>query len=336
MKKLTSLLLAGALSLGAFQAMDDQAMAGSHSEKVVLQLKWVTQAQFAGYYVAKDKGFYEAEGLDVEIKPGGPDVAPPQVIAGGGADVVLDWMPSALATREKGVPLVNIAQPFKSSGMMLTCRKDSGIASPADFKGKTLGVWFGGNEYPFLSWMSKLGYSTDGGADGVTVLKQGFNVDPILQKQADCVSTMTYNEYWQIIDAGLTPDDLITFKYEDEGVSTLEDGIYVLEDSLKDPAFQERMVKFVRASMKGWKYAESNPDEAAEIVLENDASGAKTEKHQKRMMGEIAKLTAGSNGALDLADAERTVKSLLEGGSDPVITKAPEGAWTSMITDKAL
>ncbi len=328
MKKLTTTLLAGAFSLAAFQAMA--------ADKVTLQLKWVTQAQFAGYYVAKDKGFYEEEDLDVEIKPGGPDVAPPQVIAGGGADVVLDWMPSALATREKGVPLVNIAQPFKSSGMMLTCRKDSGITSPADFKGKTLGVWFGGNEYPFLSWMSKLGYSTDGGADGVTVLKQGFNVDPILQKQADCVSTMTYNEYWQIIDAGLTPDDLITFKYEDQGVSTLEDGIYVLEDSLKDEAFVDKMVRFVRASMKGWKYAEENPDEAAEIVLENDASGAQTEKHQKRMMGEIAKLTAGSNGALDEADYQRTVKSLLEGGSDPVITKEPEGAWTSMITDKAL
>ncbi len=328
MKKLTSLLLAGAFSLAAFQAMA--------ADKVTLQLKWVTQAQFAGYYVAKDKGFYGEEDLDVEIKPGGPDVAPPQVIAGGGADVVLDWMPSALATREKGVALVNIAQPFKSSGMMLTCRKDSGITSPADFKGKTLGVWFGGNEYPFLSWMSKLGYSTDGGADGVTVLKQGFNVDPILQKQADCVSTMTYNEYWQIIDAGLTADDLITFKYEDQGVSTLEDGIYVLEESLKDEAFQDKMVRFVRASMKGWKYAEANPDEAADIVLENDASGAQTEKHQRRMMGEIAKLTAGSNGALDVADAERTVKSLLEGGSDPVITKAPVGAWTSMITDKAL
>jgi NitT/TauT family transport system substrate-binding protein len=328
MKKLTTLLLAGAFSLAAFQAMA--------ADKVTLQLKWVTQAQFAGYYVAKDKGFYGEEDLDVEIKPGGPDVAPPQVIAGGGADVVLDWMPSALATREKGVALVNIAQPFKSSGMMLTCRKDSGIASPADFKGKTLGVWFGGNEYPFLSWMSKLGYSTDGGPDGVTVLKQGFNVDPIIQKQADCVSTMTYNEYWQIIDAGLTPDDLITFKYEDEGVSTLEDGIYVLEESLKDEAFQDKMVRFVRASMKGWKYAEANPDEAADIVLENDASGAQTEKHQRRMMGEIAKLTAGSNGALDPADYERTVKSLLEGGSDPVITKAPEGAWTSMITDKAL
>jgi len=96
------------------------------------------------------------------------------------------------------------------------------------------------------------------------------------------------------------------------------------------------MVRFVRASMKGWKYAESNPDEAADIVLDNDASGAQTEEHQKRMMGEIAKLTAGSDGALDFADYARTVISLLEGGSDPVITKAPEGAWTSMITDKAL
>lgn len=312
------------------------AFAAGHANKVVLQLKWVTQAQFAGYYVAQDKGFYKEEGLDVEIKPGGPDVSPPQVIAGGGADVVLDWMPSALASREKGLSLVNIAQPFKSSGMMLTCRKDTGIASPADFKGKTLGVWFFGNEYPFLNWMGKLGIPTDGGADGVTVLKQGFNVDPILNKQADCVSTMTYNEYWQIIDAGLSPDDLIVFKYEDEGVSTLEDGMYVLEENLNDPVFVDKMVRFVRASMKGWKYAEENTEEAAEIVLDNDATGAQTEKHQKRMMGEIAKLTAGSNGALDFRDYSRTVISLLEGGSDPVITKAPEGAWTSAITDQAL
>ena len=328
MKKITLLLAVVAMALTSAQAWA--------ADKVTLQLKWVTQAQFAGYYVAKDKGFYKEENLDVEIKPGGPDIAPAQVLAGGGADVVLDWMPSALATREKGVALVNIAQPFKSSGMMLTCRKDSGIKTPADFKGKTLGVWFFGNEYPFLSWMSQLGIKTDGSSEGVKVLKQGFNVDPILQKQADCVSTMTYNEYWQIIDAGLKPDDLVVFKYEEQGVATLEDGIYVLEDKLKDAAFVDRMVRFVRASMKGWKYAEANPDEAADIVLENDASGAQTEKHQKRMMGEIAKLTAGSNGALDEADYKRTVKTLLSAGSEPVITKEPEGAWTSMITDKAL
>jgi len=322
------MLAAGALTLSTAQSWA--------ADKIALQLKWVTQAQFAGYYVAKDKGFYKDENLDVEIKPGGPDIAPAQVLAGGGADVVVDWMPSALATREKGVPLVNIAQPFKSSGMMLTCRKDSGVKTTADFAGKTLGVWFFGNEYPFLSWMSKLNIKTDGSEGGVTVLKQGFNVDPILQKQAACVSTMTYNEYWQIIDAGLTADDLITFKYEDEGVATLEDGLYALEDKLKDPAFEDKMVRFVRASMKGWKYAEANPDEAADIVLENDASGAQTEKHQKRMMGEIAKLTAGSNGALAKADYERTVKTLLSAGSDPVITKEPTGAWTSAITDKAL
>ena len=326
--KLASLLLAGAVSLTAMQA--------AAAEKVTLQLKWVTQAQFAGYYVAKDKGFYEAEGLDVEIKPGGPDIAPPQVLVGGGADVIVDWMPSALATREKGVPLVNIAQPFKASGMMLTCLKETGITKPEDFKGKTLGVWFFGNEYPFLSWMSTLGIKTDGGADGVTVLKQGFNVDPLLQKQAACISTMTYNEYWQVIDAGIKAEDLITFQYEKEGVATLEDGLYVLEDSLKDAAFKEKMVKFVRASMKGWKWAEENPDDAAEIVLENDASGAQTETHQKRMMGEVAKLTAGSNGALDEADYKRTVATLLGGGSDPVITKEPVGAYTLDLTNEAL
>ncbi|WP_438991056.1 ABC transporter substrate-binding protein [Lentibacter sp.] len=328
MKNILKGAIAGTLMLAGTTAQAD--------DDVTLQLKWVTQAQFAGYYVALDKGFYEEEGLNVTIKPGGPDIAPAQVIAGGGADVVLDWMPSALASREKGLDLVNIAQPYKSSGMMLTCRKDAGIATPADFPDKTLGVWFFGNEYPFLSWMSKLGLKTDGSAGGVTVLKQGFNVDPLLQKQAACVSTMTYNEYWQVIDAGLTPEDLVVFKYEDEGVSTLEDGMYVLGSNLEDPAFKDKMVRFVRASMKGWKYAEANTDEAADIVLENDASGAQTEKHQRRMMSEVAKLTAGSNGALDVAAYERTVKSLLEGGSDPVITKMPEGAWTHDITDLAL
>ena len=328
MKRLLTSAIALALGIAAGTA--------HAADKVTLQLKWVTQAQFAGYYVALDKGFYKDAGLDVTIKAGGPDIAPAQVIAGGGADVVLDWMPSALASREKGLSLVNIAQPFKSSGMMLTCRKDSGIKAPEDFRGKTLGVWFYGNEYPFLSWMSSLGIPTDGSDNGVTVLKQGFNVDPILQGQADCVSTMTYNEYWQIIDAGLSANDLVVFKYEDQGVATLEDGMYVLEDNLADAAFADKMVRFVAASMRGWKYAEDNSDEAAEIVLDNDASGAQTEKHQKRMMGEIAKLTAGSNGALDPADYERTVATLMGGGSDPVITKMPSGAWTHAITDAAL
>jgi NitT/TauT family transport system substrate-binding protein len=326
MKKIMTGALAAFALAGAAQAEDD----------VTLQLKWVTQAQFAGYYVALEKGYYKDEGLNVTIKAGGPDVAPVQVLMGGGADVMVDWMPSALAAREQGAPVVNIAQPFKHSGMMLTCLKETGIKTPEDFKGKTLGVWFYGNEYPFLSWMGTLGIPTTGGADGVEVLKQGFNVDPLLQKQAACISTMTYNEYWQVIDAGISADDLVTFKYEDQGVATLEDGLYALEANLADPAFEDKMVRFVRASMKGWKYAEENTDEAAMIVLDNDETGAQTEAHQKRMMSEIAKLTAGSNGALDMADYDRTVATLLAGGSDPVISKAPEGAYTMAITDKAL
>ncbi len=326
-----------ALILGAAAFANTYAGSAEAADKVTLQLKWVTQAQFAGYYVAKEKGFYEKAGLDVTINPGGPDIAPAQVLAGGGADVIIDWMPSALAAREKGVPLVNIAQPFEKSGMELTCRLDSGVKSPKDFKGKTLGVWFSGNEYPFLAWMAKLGYKTDGSPDGVKVLKQGLNVDPILQKQADCVSTMSYNEYWQVIDGGLKPSELKVFKYEDEGVSTLEDGLYVNEKNLEDKAFVAKMAKFVKASMEGWAWAKAHTDEAAQIVLDADASGSQKEEHQKRMMKEIAKLlTSSKTGALDEKDYQRTVKTLLASGGDaPVITKEPTGAFTHAVTDAA-
>ena len=326
MKKMVLVILTAGLAFAAHAA-----------DKVTIQLKWVTQAQFAGYYVAQEKGYYKAEGLDVTIKPGGPDISTPQVIAGGGADVIVDWMPSALASREKGVALVNIAQIFNRSGMMLTCRKDSGIRSPSDFRGKTLGVWFYGNEYPFLSWMSQLGIPTKGGSNGVTVLKQGFNVDPIFQKQAHCVSTMTYNEYWQVVDGGLSPSELVVYKYEDQGVATLEDGLYVLEKNLSNSAFVNKMARFLRASIKGWEFAANNPDSAADIVLENDDTGAQTEKHQRRMMREINKLIVGfyskgqGVGYLKPSDYERTVNVLLASDSDPVITKKPRGAWSHKI-----
>jgi NitT/TauT family transport system substrate-binding protein len=139
-----------------------------------------------------------------------------------------------------------------------------------------------------------------------------------------------------VIDAGLRPDQLSVFNYTDQGVSTMEDGLYALEGRLSDPAFAARMAKFVRASMRGWEYARANPDEAARIVLDNDASGAQKEAHQKRMMGEINKLTAGSSGKLDPADFERTVTTLMgAGGEQPVITRRPTGAWTHAITTAA-
>jgi NitT/TauT family transport system substrate-binding protein len=319
-------------TLAAAVAMAAASFGAQAQDKLTLQLKWVTQAQFAGYYVAKDKGFYKDAGLDVTIKAGGPDINPSQVIAGGGADVIVDWMPSALATREKGVPIVNIAQVFQRSGMQLTCRNDSGVRTPADFKGKTLGVWFFGNEYPFLSWMDKLGLKTTGGADGVKVLKQGFNVDPLLQKQAACISTMTYNEYWQLIDAGMKPEQLTVFKYEDQGVATLEDGLYTLEKNLADPKMADRLARFVRASMRGWDDAVKNPADAVKIVLKNDTTGAQKEAHQARMMGEVAKLVGtGKTGMLDMKAYERTVETLMKGKSDPVITKKPVGATTDKI-----
>jgi NitT/TauT family transport system substrate-binding protein len=320
MKRLIVSMLAGAMSLAAVQAWA--------ADKVTLQLKWVAQGQFAGYFVAKDKGFYEEEGLDVEIKPGGPDVAPEQVIAGGGADVIVTWMAAGLSARDKGVPLVNIAQPFAKSGLELICPKDGPVKTEADFKGHTLGVWFFGNEYPFYAWMHKLGLPTEGGADGVTVLKQSFDVQPLIQKQADCISVMTYNEYWQAIDAGFKPEDLVVFNYTDLGNDLLEDGLYVLEDKLKDPAFEDKMVRFVRASMKGWHYAVENPDEAAGMVID---AGGQDENHQKRMVGEVAKLIG--DGKLDPALYERTAKALLD---QKIVTKEPEGAYTTAITDKAL
>ncbi len=323
--KIATLLAASALALSAYSAQA--------ADKITLQLKWVTQAQFAGYFVAKDKGFYEEEGLDVEIKPGGPNIAPEQVIAGGGADVIVDWMGAALAAREKGVPLVNIAQPYKNAGLEIICPKDGPIQSVADFAGHTIGVWFYGNEVPFFALMNREGLKTGEGEGDVKVLQQSFDVQPLIQKQADCIHVMTYNELGQAIDAGYTLDKLNVFSYTEMDANLLEDGLYVLEDQLADPAFKEKMVKFVRASMKGWAYAKDHPEEAAEIVLDNDTTGAQTMEHQVYMMGEVAKLLGDSTGILEEAAYDRTEAAVLAQG---IIAKKPEGAWTHAITDEAV
>jgi NitT/TauT family transport system substrate-binding protein len=320
MKRLATALLSGALAMAVIPAMA--------ADKVTLQLKWVAQAQFAGYFVAKDKGYYKDEGLDVDIKPGGPDIAPEQVIAGGGADVIVDWMAAALAARDKGVELVNIAQPFDKAGLEVACPAKGPIQKPEDFKGHTVGVWFFGNEYPFYAWMNKLGIPTDGGPDGVKVLKQSFDVQPLIQHQADCIHVMTYNEYGQLLDAGYKADDLLVFNYSALGQNMLEDGLYASQAKLKDPAFQDKMVRFVRASMKGWHYAVAHPDEAAEITVD---AGAQDENHQKYMAGEVAKLIG--DGKLNEADYDRTAKMVVD---QKIVSKAPEGAWTHEITDKAI
>jgi len=330
---ITLAALATAVGVGVAAPVAAQAQA----QKFTVQMKWVPQAQFAGYYVAAAKGYYKAEGLDVTIKPGGPDVSPVQVLAGNQADAIVNWMPDALAAREAGVPLVNIAQIFNRSGLMLTCKKASGVSTPKDLKGKTLGVWYGGNEYPFLNWMAKLGLKPD---SDIKIMKQGFNVDPLLQNQAACISTMIYNEYWQVVDAGVKESDLVAFFYEDQGVASLEDGLYVLDSKLKDPAFVARAAKFLRATLKGWNDAVKDPAEAAKIVVAADPSGSATLKVQQRQMENVAKLitTAGTPklGYLEPAAYERTVKVLLAAGSSPVIKKDPgKAAYSHVVWEAA-
>ena len=322
MKKLLVAFAAGAMALSASIAWAQDAL--------TLQLKWVTQAQFAGYLVAAEKGFYEEENLDITILPGGPNIAPEQVIAGGGADIIVTWMAAGLSAREKGVPLVNIAQPFKRSGLMMICPTETGITSEADFPGKTLGVWFFGNEYPFFAWMNKLGLSTEGGPDGVTVLQQSFDVQPMIQGQADCISVMTYNEYGQALDAGYGPENLTIFNYTELGNDLLEDGLYVMEETLDDPARVDAYTRFVRASMKGWQYAIDNPEEAAQIVVDSDETGAAELAHQLYMVGEVSKLVDPADPALDMTTYERTVKALID---QQIITAEPEGAYTTVVTD---
>ena len=327
MKRIVTLTLAGALMASASPVFAQELY------PLTFQLKWVNQGQFAGYLVAKDLGYYEEAGLDVTINPGGPDIAPEQVIAGGGADVITTWMAAALAARERGVPLVNIAQPFAGTALEMVCSEESGVESTADFPGKTLGVWFFGNEYPFYAWMAQLGLATDGSEGGVEVLRQAFSADPLLQGQADCISVMRYNEFKQVLDAGIPEESLTIFNFEAEGVGMLEDGLYVLEDRLEDPAFAEALVAFVDASMRGWQYAIDNPEEAAQIVIDNDLSGALTLESQIYQVEVVGDLIGGP--ALDPEAYQQTVDTLLLAVSpdNPAITTEPEGAYTTVITD---
>jgi NitT/TauT family transport system substrate-binding protein len=306
--------------------------ASNASDQINLQLLWVTQAQFAGYYVAKDKGFYRDVDLDVTIKPGGPDTNNHALLASGDADVIVDGLPYALAAREHGVPLVNIAQIFQRPSYVLTCLKSSGINRLSDLPGHAIGVWFYGKEYFILGWMAKHNIPTQGGPNGVTLVNQR-SIDLLINKQAACISTQIYNEYWQVIDAGFSPSNLVVFKYSDDGGESVEDGLYVSGDRLKVPVFADKLSRFVAASLRGWSWAIDHPAEAVKIVLDNDDTHTQTERHQTRMMAEVSKLitdSANPLGYLSPADYERAVAVLL---SSPIsiISKPPDGAWTHAI-----
>jgi NitT/TauT family transport system substrate-binding protein len=307
---------------------------GQSVDKVQLQLKWVTQAQFAGYYAAKARGFYSAENLDVTIRPGGPDIVPEQVVAGGGAQFGIDWLPSLLSAREQGAPLVNIAQVFAASGMREIAFKSSGIKGAADLKGRRVAVWFGGNEFELLATLEK--YKIDRNKD-VTLVQQPFDMNLLLQKQVDAAAAMTYNEYKQVLDAGVKAEDLVVIDFNREGTAMLEDGIFVKADWLRDAKNKALAARFLRASLKGWEVCRDRPAECVDVVVKE--SPVLGREHQTWMMAEINKLIWGAPaprgplGKMDPQAFKRTADISLKFG---VIKKpADPGAYTHEIWEMA-
>ncbi|MBC8163626.1 MAG: ABC transporter substrate-binding protein [Roseiflexaceae bacterium] len=267
------------------------AAASGTPDKATLQLKWVPQAQFAGYYAALDQGFYMAQNLDVTIAPGGPDIVPEQVVASGQAEFGINWMASLLATRETGAPLVNIAQVYTRAGMRHLSWKDSNITTPEALKGKKVAVWFGGNEYNLLATLGKYNINKD---SDLTLVQQPFDMNLLLNKEVDSAAAMTYNELYQVLSAGHTIDELNVLDYNTEGTAMPEDGIFVSNDWLNaDAKNKDIAARFVRASIQGWAYCRDNADACVDIVLKQDSGGVMTREAQKWQMDEVNKLIWG-------------------------------------------
>ena len=300
---------------------------------VKLQLQWFAQAQFAGYYAAKDKGFYKDQCLDVTILEGGVDIVPQTVLAQGGADFAIAWVPKALASREQGALITNVAQVFQKSGTLQVSWVDSNIKTPADFKGKKIGNWGFGNEFEVFAAVTKAGL--DPAAD-VELVQQQFDMKGLLSKEIDAAEAMTYNEYAQLLetknpDTGklYQPEDFNVISYEDEGVGMLQDAIWANQDKLaSDTAYQDTTQKFVTASLAGWIYCRDNAQECADIVTKNGSKlGA---SHQLWMMNEINKLIWPSPQGVGVMDPAKWTQTVtismntknLEGST--VITKEPD------------
>jgi NitT/TauT family transport system substrate-binding protein len=299
---------------------------------VKLQLQWFTQAQFAGYYAAQDQGFYEAMCLDVTILEGAVDIAPHVVLANGESDFAISWVSKALAGREGGANIVDIAQIFQRSGTLQVSFKDKNITSAADFKGKKIGNWGFGNEFEIFAALTKAGLDP---AKDVTLVQQQFDMAGLLSGDIDAAEAMTYNEYAQVLEAInpetgalYTAEDFNVVSYEDEGVGMLQDAIWADGARLSDPAYVDTATKFVAASIQGWAFCRDNTQACTDIVV---AKGSKLgASHQLWQMNEVNKLiwpAPMGAGMIDDAAWDRTVTlSLeaknLEGGT--VLTKAPD------------
>jgi NitT/TauT family transport system substrate-binding protein len=326
-------LVLGALALAAVMVAAGSASAAPALTKVTLQLKWVPQAQFAGYYAAADLGYYKAAGLDVTIKSGGPDIIPEQVVASGQAQFGIDWLPSLLAARDKGTQLVNVAQVFARSGMTQLTWKSSGITTIAGMRGKKVANWLGGNQYEIFAALTKAGMDPEHNK-GVTIVQQPFDMGLFLKHQVDSASAMTYNELAQVLESGVKLSQINVIKMQNVGTGMLEDGIFSTASWLKSPANQAIAVKFIGASLAGWIYCRDHQAACVQYTLK--AGPTLPKGHQTWMMNEINKLiwpnTSGI-GVMNTADFKRTAQISQQFG---VIKKAPVGAYRTDLATKAV
>jgi len=312
---------------------------GGAKDKVTLQLKWVTQAQFAGYYAAKAQGYYDDEGLDVDIKVGGPDIVPEQVVLGGQAEFGIDWLDNLLATRDQNGDIVNIAQVFARSGMTEVTWKDSGLDSIASLKGKKVGVWLGGNEHKLFAALNK--NNIDPQSD-VEVVAQPFDMNLFLNREVDAAAAMTYNELAQVLETKnpktgqlFTAADLNVINWETEGTSMLQDAIFTSEAWLKQTGNEDIAVKFLKASFRGWIFCRDNAAECVDIVVKHDAKLPKG--HQTWQLNEVSALiwpSPNGIGIMDKAAFDRTVQISID---SKVLKAAPTGtAYRNDLAEKAL
>ena len=319
-----------------------RAQAAPKLTKVTLQLKWVTQAQFAGYYAAVSKGYYKNAGLDVTLKVGGPDVTPEQTVLGGQAQFGIDWLPNLFATREKGGKIVSIAQVFARSGMTELTRKDSGITSIAKMRGKKVGVWCCGNQPELFAALNKNGINPAKSSD-VTIVNQPFDMSLFLTKKIDAAAAMTYNELAQVLESKnpatgklYTMADLNVFKMASPAVGTgmLEDNIFTTEKYLHDAANKTTIVNFLKASFQGWIYCRDHVADCTNIVLKNGT--ALGHGHQLWQMNEINKLVWPNTSGIGHVPASAINQTATIAKTYGVTKKMPAGATTYTYADQAL
>jgi len=312
---------------------------------VTLQLQWVAQAQFAGYYAAVEQGYYKDEGLDVKIKEAGTDTVPIKSVADGDADYAISWVPKVLGSIEQGVNVTDVAQIFERSGTTQISFKDKDITTAADLKGKKVGSWGFGNQWELFAGMQKAGINTD---SGISLVQQAFDMKGFLAGDIDAAQAMTYNEYAQVLetinpDTGklYQPDELNVINWNDEGTAMLQDAIWADTDKLKDKDFQDETVKFIKASIKGWVYARDNAQKAADIVTA--AGSTLGTSHQLWMTNEVNKLLWPSTDGLGVIQKKawdqtaKIAEATKDNTGSTIITKAPPStAYSNTYVNKAL